>query len=173
MLNRRYEDRQLCRFYRRADALFVHSRSQAADLLEFANVDAARVHVVPHGNPYDYGPPKPASKAVLRTQLGLPQDKTVALFFGNIRDEKNLALLMQAASRYKDCLHLVVAGSANVSGASKNRTLPRAGRISAADRIRDVFDTLHPRCTGARPVCGQRLGRHAVQPRVHVAKRRA
>src|SRR5262249_52006660 len=84
------------------------------DLIDFARVDPARIHVVPHG-PYDYGPPR-ATRAALRERLHWPSDKRVALFFGNIRDEKNLDLMLRAMPRFRDRLHLVVAGSANVPG---------------------------------------------------------
>ncbi|HEY3968503.1 MAG TPA: glycosyltransferase family 4 protein [Planctomycetaceae bacterium] len=114
MINRRFEDRQLQLFYQRADALFVHSRSQAEDLMDFARLDGSRIHIVPHG-PYDYGPPT-ASREVLRTKYGLPQDKVVALSFGLIRDEKNLGHLLQALPRFKESLHLLVAGTGDTTG---------------------------------------------------------
>lgn len=103
-----YEDRQLRRFYRDADALFVHSRSQAAELQNFADVDPERICLVPHG-PYDYGPPS-AVQDELRARLKLPRDKQVALFFGNIRDDKNLDLLLQIWPKFRDDTHLLVAG---------------------------------------------------------------
>jgi glycosyltransferase involved in cell wall biosynthesis len=108
MLNRAYEDRQLRRFYRRADALFVHSRAQAEELQTFADVSPERIHQVPHG-PYDYGPPS-AESSELRERLGWPRDKQIALFFGNIRDDKNLEVLLRSWPRVAETTHLVVAG---------------------------------------------------------------
>jgi glycosyltransferase involved in cell wall biosynthesis len=108
MLWRSYEDRQLQRFYEQADALFVHSQAQADDLLEFARVAPERVHIVPHGA-YDYGRPA-ASREELRERLKWPRDKQVALFFGNVRDDKNLDVMLRALARHRDDLHVVVAG---------------------------------------------------------------
>jgi glycosyltransferase involved in cell wall biosynthesis len=108
MLSRTYEDHQLRRFYRRADALFVHSRAQAEELHEFAGVPPERIHQVPHG-PYDYGRPSAESKE-LRARLGWPQDRQIALCFGNIRDDKNLELLLRSWPRFSRTTHLVVAG---------------------------------------------------------------
>ncbi|WP_339908576.1 glycosyltransferase family 4 protein, partial [Symmachiella dynata] len=68
MVNRHYETRQLKNFYRRADALLVHSQAQACDLAEFAGVNPDKVHVVPHG-PYDYGQPS-ADRDTLRIKYG-------------------------------------------------------------------------------------------------------
>ncbi len=51
VLNRGYEDRQLTGLYRRADAILVHSEFQKTELVEFAEVEPAKVTVVPHG-PY-------------------------------------------------------------------------------------------------------------------------
>ncbi|NMC21052.1 MAG: glycosyltransferase family 4 protein, partial [Thermogutta sp.] len=105
-----YEIEQLKRLYRACDALFVHSEYQKRDLIDFAAVGAEKIHVVPHG-PYDYGRPS-ASKEELRRRYGIPLDKQVALFFGDIRPDKNLDLFLRAMAPYKDRLFLVVAGQA-------------------------------------------------------------
>jgi len=108
MLLRSYEDRQLKRFYQRADGLFVHSRAQLEDLIDFAGVPEERIHIVPHG-PYNYGAPT-AERAELRRRLGWPLDKQIALFFGILRDDKNLETMLRAMPPHRDGVHLVVAG---------------------------------------------------------------
>ena len=108
LVNLRYEIRQLQRLYRACDVLFVHSEYQKRDLIDFAGVNADRVLIVPHG-PYSYGPPS-ASKEELRHRYGIPLNKQVALFFGDIRPDKNLDLLLRAMVPYKDRLLLFVAG---------------------------------------------------------------
>ncbi|MFO1096667.1 MAG: glycosyltransferase, partial [Planctomycetaceae bacterium] len=67
-----------------------------------------RIHIVPHG-PSHYGPPS-ADQRELRQRLGWPLDKQIALFFGNIRDDKNLGLMLEALRTHRDAVHLVVAG---------------------------------------------------------------
>jgi glycosyltransferase involved in cell wall biosynthesis len=79
-------------------------------LLDFANVKPERVHIVPHG-PYDSGRPT-AERQDLRRRFGWPQDKQVALFFGNIRDDKNLDVMLRALQPHCRDVHLVVAGRA-------------------------------------------------------------
>lgn len=118
MVNRRYEDQQLRNFYRRADALFVHGQNQVDELNAFAGVEPSRVHVVPHGL-LDYGP-SVNEPATLRSRFGLPLEKQVALFFGNIRDEKNLDLMLRALAGFRSSLHLLVAGR---DGAKGQKTL--------------------------------------------------
>lgn len=108
MISRRWEDRQLKAFYRFAGALFVHSDYQARELVEFADVPRERIHVVPHG-PYAHGSVEDASTA-LRRKWGIPSDQRVALFFGKIRDEKNLDGLLRALHLTEQPLHLIVAG---------------------------------------------------------------
>lgn len=108
ILNRAYEVHQLKQFYRRADALIVHSQAQVEHLAEFSGVPEDRIHCIPFG-PLDYGPAT-AGKIEIRKRLGLPQHKKVALFFGMIRDEKNLELLIRGLTGFRDELHLVVAG---------------------------------------------------------------
>ncbi len=105
-----YEIEQLKRLYRTCQALFVHSEYQKQDLVDFAGVPAERVHVVPHGPSY-HGPPS-GSKEELRRRYGIPLDKQVALFFGDIRPDKNLDLFLRAMVPFKERLFLVVAGRA-------------------------------------------------------------
>jgi glycosyltransferase involved in cell wall biosynthesis len=108
ILWRRYEEGQLAAFYRRADALFVHSQAQSAQLQEFSRVAPNRIHLVPHG-PYDAGRPS-AAPDILRARLGLPAGQRIALFFGALRDDKNLELLLRVWPRFRDRQHLVIAG---------------------------------------------------------------
>lgn len=122
-----FEERQLQSFYRWADLLFVHGASQARDLVEFARVAPEKIRVVPHG-PYDYGQPS-NSKHGLRARYGLPQDQQIALFFGNIRDEKNLDLMMRAIQRVDQPLHLLVVGR---FGGGHHRGIDEYRRLAAA-----------------------------------------
>ena len=108
IINGGWENRQLKAFYRFADALFVHSEYQAHELVEYADVDREKIHHVPHG-PYAHGTVH-TSREDIRAELGLRQDVQVALFFGQIRDEKNLGGLLRAMRLHQEPLHLVVAG---------------------------------------------------------------
>lgn len=133
MLNRRYEDRQLAAVYRRADALFVHSHAQTEDLIAFAGVPAERVHIVPHG-PYNYGVAR-MSREESRRQLGWPLDKQVALFFGNIRDDKNLDLLLRALASNKGRVHMAVVGR---GGGGKHRGIADYRQLAQALGVADA-----------------------------------
>ena len=108
IISRRWEDRQLKAFYKFADALFVHSNHQVHELVKFAGGERGKVHVVPHGL-YSHGTVE-ASKADLREKWDLPPDRQVALFFGKIRDDKNLESLLRALPRTDKIPYLVVAG---------------------------------------------------------------
>lgn len=108
ILHRGWEDWQLKSAYQYADALFVHSEYQAGELVQFANVNPQKVHVVPHG-PYPYGEVA-QGKEVLREEFDLPKNKQIALFFGQIRDEKNLNGFLRGMVRTNVDPHLLVAG---------------------------------------------------------------
>lgn len=103
-----YEIRQLKKLYQTCSALFVHSQFQKDDLVAFAGVSPDKVYVVPHG-PYYYGPPE-GDKITLRQRFGIPIDRKVALFFGDIRPDKNLDLFLKAMVPFRDQLFLLVAG---------------------------------------------------------------
>lgn len=108
IVSRLWEDRQLKAFYQFADALFVHSDYQVRELAEFADVSREKIHVVPHGL-YSHGAVE-ASRIDLREKWSLPENQRVALFFGQIRDEKNLGGLFRALRLTEQPVHLVVAG---------------------------------------------------------------
>ena len=110
ILNKGWEDKQLVAFYQFADALFVHSEYQANELQRFARVEKSKIHVVPHG-PYSHGNTS-ISKEEARKKYNFPLDEQVALFFGQIRDEKNLDGLINALGMSSSKPHLVVAGKA-------------------------------------------------------------
>ncbi|MDC0278554.1 glycosyltransferase family 4 protein, partial [Akkermansiaceae bacterium] len=108
ILCRSWEDRQLAAFYYDADAILVHSEFQAKQLEEFTSVPRNKVHLVPHG-PYDYPAPVESS-AMLRKRYGVPVNACLGLFFGQLRDEKNLEGLLRALPGLDETTHLLVAG---------------------------------------------------------------
>lgn len=109
-----WETRALRQFYETADALFIHSSQQKDDLLDFARVREEVIHQVPMGT-MPYANPT-ASKADLRERLGIPESRMVGLFFGNIRDDKNLDALLTAMSLQADPIFLIIAGRAGGAG---------------------------------------------------------
>ena len=113
-----WELKQLARFYRDCDALFVHSTKQADDLVAFAQVDRARIHTVTHG-PYAFEEDVRLARldtAELRQRYGLRTDKRVALFYGFVRDEKQLDVLLEALASGAEDWQLLVAGSGGAKG---------------------------------------------------------
>ncbi len=133
ILNRMWEDRQLKAFYRFADALFVHSGYQASELIDFAGISPSRIHEVPHG-PYPHGAPS-ADRETLRRRLGLAPDRQVALFFGQIRDEKNLGGFIRAMALTRADYHLLVAGAVSARHRGTDHYQQIARQVGVADRI--------------------------------------
>ena len=137
MLSREWEDRQLKATYRFADALFVHSSYQVNELVRFAGVSREKIHIVPHG-PYSYGAIKSEQREA-RLRLGLPLDEQIALFFGQIRDEKNLEGFIEAMALADDPFHLVVAGHANAHHHGLAYYQECARRNGVEDRITFLY----------------------------------
>ena len=133
VLHRGWETRQLQAFYRYADALFVHSAYQRDDLLDFAGGDPERIHIVPHG-PYPYAEPS-ADPCTLRRRYGLPEDRQVALCFGQLRDQKNLEGLLEAVAVGTHDVHLFVAGNAPNGHLPHQHYHARAEALGIADRV--------------------------------------
>ncbi len=104
-------DKWLIRYFiRSVDSFIAMSESVREDCLKF--LPALRHDVVtlsPHPLYDNFG--EAVTKTDARSFLGLPQDKTILLFFGFIRDYKGLDLLMKAYKKaYTKDLLLVVAG---------------------------------------------------------------
>lgn len=104
-------DKWLIRYFiRSVDRFIAMSDSVREDCLKF--LPASRqdcVTLSPHPLYDNFGKAVPKTEA--RQFLGLPQDKTILLFFGFIRDYKGLDLLMKAYAKVpKENLLLVVAG---------------------------------------------------------------
>lgn len=108
IVNRPWEDRQLKNFYEAVDGLFVHSEYQKSELLDFTNVSPDKVYVVPHGM-YSY-PTTDKSQTELKNKWDIPNSAQVALFFGQLRDEKNLNSFIKAMPRCAEDIYLIVAG---------------------------------------------------------------
>lgn len=96
----RVEHRVLRRLYQRGDGLVVHHEDLAARLIADFDVDPDRVHVVQH----QVFPAPPAGSP--------PADEPpVILFFGAMRRNKGLSVLVEAFSRLGDLdARLVIAG---------------------------------------------------------------
>ena len=133
ILNRKWEDRQLKAVYRFADALFVHSKCQADELHKWADVPQDRIHVVPHG-PYPHGSVT-VDRNSLRRSLGIPQEANVGLFFGQIRDEKNLDGLLRAMAGGTESIHLIIAGRGNPRHREVTYYRRLANELNIEDRV--------------------------------------
>jgi glycosyltransferase involved in cell wall biosynthesis len=102
------------RVYASADRLILHTQ---ANLQEFERVypgvDARRVRIIPMLNLPYRGLPPGATQVDARQRLSLPSDARIALFFGAIKTNKGLDVLVRAfadAQAQQPDLHLLIAG---------------------------------------------------------------
>ena len=109
ILNRKFETRMLKEIYRRSDIIFVHSKFQVEQLVSFSGIDRNKTHIVPMGA-YFYEHPT-VNRVEERAKLGFDGDEVVGLFFGQIRDDKNLENLLQSIVKSNESTHLLVAGN--------------------------------------------------------------
>ncbi len=98
-LPRGAERKLLAATYRRADALIVHHARLRRDLLAAFDVDERRVHVVPH-QVFAYDDAEPAP---------LPE-RPVVLFFGALRANKGVDVLLDALGTLPGEITVCVAG---------------------------------------------------------------
>ncbi len=103
----RYGDLSLIKYYlNRNDGFVVMSESVKKDLLRLKPDAKYILHQHPLYNHFGFK----LHKREARTQLGLPGDKKILLFFGFIRDYKGLDLAIEALSKLGEEYHLVIAG---------------------------------------------------------------
>ena len=104
--------------YKSSHGIIVHSSFIKEALLKSFDVDADKIHVVPHGNFDHYLPETAVSRQEARQELGLAEDDLVLLFFGYIRAYKGLDMLLEAfdiAAQKNKRLKLVIAGMPHTS----------------------------------------------------------
>lgn len=86
----------LQRLYSLADGIIVHAQANRQVMLDNFTVPDSKIHVIPMG-PYLYFADQQAiPQATARTQLGLPTDAPIVLFFGQIKKVKGLQYLIRA-----------------------------------------------------------------------------
>ena len=91
--------------------LIVHYENGKKQLNEHWGIDGDKIDVIPHGIILPRNKP---SFIDARKKLGLPDDKKILLFFGSIRPNKGLDVLlksMQKVCRHNPDVLLVIAGS--------------------------------------------------------------
>lgn len=100
--------------YRFPQNIIVHSRYAKNALVETYNVNPAKIDVIFLGNFNDHNTGLLLNRNDSRQQLGLPQDIPIILFFGTIRDNKGLHIMIDALKLLHDknvqCL-LIIAGA--------------------------------------------------------------
>jgi glycosyltransferase involved in cell wall biosynthesis len=103
------------KLYERADLLLAHTRSLKKELVELFSLSPDKISVVPHG--YFALPQSPLGVAALREKYHIPQGRKVLLFFGSIRENKGLDVLIDAMKGLTRDYFLVIAGE--TAGASE------------------------------------------------------
>ncbi|MGI0015009.1 MAG: glycosyltransferase, partial [Nitrososphaera sp.] len=102
----------LNRIYRMVDRIIVHAESNKKEIISMFDVHASCISVIPHGSYELVYAHKHLSKEVARQELGIPQEKSVILFFGVIKRYKGLEYLVDAFRQVKtkesDAMLLIV-----------------------------------------------------------------
>ena len=127
-------------YYRAFDRLLVHSQANGRELrARYPSIDEGSVAVVPHGN-YCGQFDDPPGMAEARRRYGLPEGVPVALFFGVIRPDKGLDLLLDALALPPAAnLHLLIAGKPEGEGQGFQREYqPRIDRLGLNARVHSV-----------------------------------
>jgi D-inositol-3-phosphate glycosyltransferase len=99
--------------YRLPNFLIVHSQYSRSKLVQDFGIKKAKVKVIPHGNFFHYAPEFSLSSHEARIKLDLPTETPLLLFFGTIRKNKGLDILLKSLGLVKEkCQNfkLVIAG---------------------------------------------------------------
>jgi glycosyltransferase involved in cell wall biosynthesis len=107
-LGGKIDRRLLEKLYGNADLLFVHADSLRDELIDLYPIDGRRIRVVPHGS-FDM-PESSANMATLKKRYRVPVDRKVLLFFGTVRENKGLDILLSALPELKDEFFLLITG---------------------------------------------------------------
>jgi glycosyltransferase involved in cell wall biosynthesis len=116
---------------RAVDAVVVHSLAGRSTLVDEVGVDAARVHVVPHGA-FDHLTRLPVAPEPTLAEL---DGRRVVLFFGLVRPYKGVELLVEVMPATPADTVLLVVGMPRTPIGPLQR---RAQELGVADRVRFV-----------------------------------
>lgn len=100
------------KLYALADSIILQAPGNMDRFAELFPDLKEKMHMVPHGHMLDYV--EPADKEESRKRLGIPNDKLVFLFFGQIKKVKGVDILLKALLKLKERypeLYVVIAGS--------------------------------------------------------------
>jgi D-inositol-3-phosphate glycosyltransferase len=103
----------------RADVLSVHTDSLKSTLMKFYAINPEKILVVPHGY-FEY-PKSSVEDELLKEKYHIPLDKKILLFFGTIRRNKGLDVLLCAFKDLNDRFFLVVAGTSVFASEPSNK----------------------------------------------------
>lgn len=99
--------------YRCIGKFIVHNDISRDELTKRSGVNSRKITVIPHGSYLGLVTESVTSQLDARAQLALPEEGTVLLFFGQIKEVKGLDILLTAfgriASKIAPC-YLVIAG---------------------------------------------------------------
>lgn len=100
------------KIYGICNQIIVQAETNIKRFNELFPEDSNKVSYIPHGHFLDFADKHGIEES--RIYLNIPQDKTVLLFFGQIKKVKGVGVLLEAfgkLSQKRDDLYLVVAGS--------------------------------------------------------------
>jgi D-inositol-3-phosphate glycosyltransferase len=123
--------------YRSAKAIVAHSQYVKIKLVKTFNVDEKKIKVIPHGNFDIYLPKKDVTKTESRKKLKIAEQAFVLLFFGTIRENKGLDILLDAFELLglrDERFRLVIAGRCQ-NAKQENELVSKISKLKTADRI--------------------------------------
>lgn len=121
--------------YSLADGIIVQANNNVQRFDELFPEMAGKEVMIPHGHFLEYA--DYATKEESRKYLNIPEDKTVLLFFGQIKKVKGVGVLLEAFAKIKDKypdVLLVIAGSVWKDDFSQYQEIIHANHMQ--DRVR-------------------------------------
>lgn len=123
--------------YRSAGAIVAHSKYIQDQITALFKITRTKIHIIPHGDFDIYLPQQPLSKHEAKKKFKLSKKDNVLLFFGSIRENKGLDLLLDAfqiAAEADEHLKLIIAGKP-LTAKLENRYRSKISGIRSRDRI--------------------------------------
>lgn len=128
--------------YKSSNMIIAHSNYIKNELSKKFKIKVNKIIIIPHGNFDIYLPPKGIDKNLARKYFGLSNEDDVILFFGYIRENKGLDLLLDAfeiVAESNPRLKLIIAGSVQSNKLRKNYE-QKISIMKSRDRIVKDFN---------------------------------
>lgn len=121
--------------YQLCTIIIVHNEANKYLLVKQCRIQENKIRIIAHGN-YNYFLNPTIQKSDARDKINLPKDKTIILFFGNIRPGKGIETLLTAFKTFRDKMNVLLLIAGKISrGYTLDQIKSEIDKVDATNNV--------------------------------------